>query len=312
MARIYARAAAVALLGLVAVACRKSPPAGLPETGAVASPGAVEPAPPGTEKVQLPPKPGVLPPTRPEGAHPPPRGGAVVGMAGVAAWNALPAVDRDRIRSVPILYLHQSVGQDLEDGCEANGFKFEYVGNDTRSLVNGPNGGVFTDVGNVPNGEPFKKMDVVRRVLKATKNQARIVSFSFGYADVRDADLPKVQAEYQKLVAEVKATGARFVHVTPPLVYTFSENPPKMKLREFMLATFKDDVIFDLQDLESMEGGKRCEQGGVWRICPGTRSTPGCASKGQGIDDEGAGHLCERKAKDIAKALLYAYSLAAR
>jgi len=296
------------LVLLLLPACHRTPPAGASETGPSPVPVATET----TTKVHLPPKPGVVPATRPEGAHPPPVGGKLVGASAVAAWNALPAVDRDRVREKPILYLHQSVGQDLEDGCEANGFKFEYVGNDTSSLKNGPNGGIFTDVGNVPNGEPFKKMDVVRRLLKQTKGAAKIVAFSFGYADVRDQDLAKVQAEYQKLVAEVKASGAVFVHITPPLVYSLAENPPKQKFRAFQIATYKDDIIFDLQDLESMDGQKRCEEGGVWRICQANRSTPGCASKGQGIDGEGAGHICERKAKEISKGLLYAFSLAAR
>ena len=294
---------------LVLDGCRKTPPGSL---GEPIGPGqtptqASVPQP----KVVLPSKPGVLAPTRPEGPRPA-GGGAVVGVSAVATWNALPAVERDLVRAKPILYLHQSVGQDLEDGCEANGFKFEYVGPDTTSLVNGPNGGVFQDVGHVPNGEPFKKMDVVRKVLKATKGAAKVVSFSFGYADVRDEDLAKVQAEYQKLVSEVKAAGGRFVHVTPPLVYTLSENPPKQKFRAFQIATFKDDVIFDLQDLESTDGGKRCEENGVWRICQGNRSVAGCASKSQGIDGEGAGHICERKAREISKAFLQALYLAAR
>lgn len=306
------RSVPMSLLALSFVAlsgCRRTPPSAAVETGPAASTVSELGQ---TPKVVLPPKPGVPGPTRPEGARGPSTGGAVVGVSSVAAWNALPAVERDRIREKPVLYLHQSVGQDLEDGSEANGFKFEYVGPDTKSLANGPNGGIFTDVGNVPNGEPFKKMDVVRKVLKATKGAAKIVTFSFGYADMRDEDLVRVQTEYQKLVGEVKASGARFVHVTPPLVYSVAENPPKQKFRTFQLATFKDDVIFDLQDLESTDAGKRCEENGVWRICQANRSTPGCASKGQGIDGDGAGHICERKAREISKGLLYAFYLAAR
>jgi hypothetical protein len=259
------------------------------------------------------PPPPTAAPTTVELPSPTPAGttATLVGAAEIAAWDRLAQAEKDRVKRSPILYLHQSVGQDLEDGCEANGFKFEYFGPDTKSLANGPNGGIFTDVGNVPNGEPFKKMDVVRRALKATKNAARIVTFSFGYADVRDDDLPKVQAEYQKLVAEVKAQGARFIHITPPLVYSAAENPPKQRLRAWMLSTFKGDVIFDLQDVESLDGGKRCEESGVWRICQANRSTVGCSSKGQGIDGDGAGHLCERRARDLAKGLLYAFYLSA-
>jgi len=238
--------------------------------------------------------------------------GSLVGQAGAAAWSKLSAAEIAHVKAVPFLYLHQSVGQDLEDGCEANGVKFEYFGPETTTLAAGPNGGIFTDVGNVPNGEPFKKLDVVRKAARATKGAARVVSFSFGYADLRDADLPKVQVEYQKLVAELKAKGARFLHVTPPLVYAVDENPPKQKMRAFMLASFKDDVIFDLQDLESFDAGKRCEEGGVWRICPSIRSTAACSSKSQGIDGDGAGHLCERRAKEISKAFLYALHLAGK
>ena len=290
-------------LALALGACGRAPTTSQAEPPAPTAASLAPVAPPKT----APPAPAPAPPPAPRAI---PGGGAVVGLSGLAAWGALSPAERDRVKRAPILYLHQSVGQDLEDGCEANGFKFEYFGPDTRTLASGPNGGIFTDVGNVPNGEPFKKFDVVRRSLKVTGGAAKIVSFSFGYADVRDEDLAKVQAEYARLVRDVKAQGARFVHITPPLVYSVAENPPKQRLRAYMLATFKDDVIFDLQDVESLDGGKRCEEGGVWRICQANRSTPGCASKGQGIDGDGAGHLCERKARELAKGLLYAFYLA--
>jgi hypothetical protein len=237
---------------------------------------------------------------------------SLVGPGSIALFDTLPAADRAHLREVKTLYLHQSVGQDLEDGAEANGFKFEYFGPDTTSLAAGLNGGIFTDVGNVPNGEPLKKMDVVRTALKRSKGTAKVVSFSFGYADIRDQDLAQVQGAYTTFVGEVKKTGAVFVHVTPPLVFSAEENPPKMKFRNFMLNTFKDDVIFDLADIESQEAGKRCEVGGVWRICPSIRSTTLCPSKGQGIDGDSAGHICEKRAKEISKAMLYAFAIAAR
>lgn len=236
----------------------------------------------------------------------------LVGPSALPAFAALSEAERARIRSTKAIYLHQSVGQDLEDGAEANGFKFEYVGPDTHQLADGLNGGIFTDVGGIANGEPFKKMDVVRAALRRVKNSAKVVSFSFGYADIRDGDLGRVQDAYKLFVAEVKKNGAAFVHVTPPLVFSVEENPPKQKFRAFMLENFKDDIIFDLADFESQDGGKRCEVGGVWRICPGIRSTTSCSSKSQGIDGEGAGHICERRAKDIAKGLLYAFYLAGR
>ncbi len=240
-------------------------------------------------------------------------GSNVVGNAGTSAWDSLS--DKDAVKAFGTLYLHQSVGQDLEDGAEALGYKFEYYGPDQQrgqATAQGLNGGIFTDVAGVANGAPMEKMAAVRKALAAHKSRLKVLFFSFGYADVQEQDLAAVEAAYAKLVADVKAAGLRMVHVTPPLVYSVAENPPKMKMRTWMLETFKGDTIFDLQDIESTQDGKRCEVGGVWRICPGNRSTAACPSKGQGIDEEGAGHICATRAKVFAKALLYAIHRAGR
>jgi hypothetical protein len=232
----------------------------------------------------------------------------VVGVSGIAKFGQLNANERSSLKTMRVLYLHQSVGQDLEDGAEANGFKFEYVGPDTTALGDGLHGGLFVDVGRIANGEPLKKIEVFRTTFN--KLRPHVASFSFGYADIRDHDLEAVKTAYQAIVAEVKRAGAEFVHVTPPLVFSPEENPAKMRFRSFMLEAFPSDVIFDLQDIESQENGKRCAVGNVWRICPGIRSTAPCPSKGQGVDSDGAGHLCEARAKEIARALLTSFVIA--
>lgn len=229
----------------------------------------------------------------------------VVGLAGIAAWDAL--ATKSDVTAFRTLFLHQSVGQDLQEGAARVGFKFEYYGPNQADLKPGLNGGIFGDVGPVDNGKPIEKMAVVRRVLLRHRASLRVLSFKLGYADVRDDDLEAVQAEYAKLVAEVKGTGVRFVHVTPPLVFDAAENAPKMRMRTFMLERFKDDVIFDLQDIESLDGGTRCEKGGVWHICQANRSTAACPSNDQGIDGDGQGHLCSTKAAEFAKAMLLAF-----
>lgn len=249
----------------------------------------------------------------------PTTGPNVIGTGGIAAWDAL--ADKDALKSFPSLYLHQSVGQDLEDGAEAIGFGFEYYGpgQAPNSVVNGLNGGLFADVGPTDNGKPISKMNVVRREFQKQKGKLKVLTFSFGYADVTDTvddggsvSLDRVLSEYKKLVDEVKAAGVRFVHVTPPLVFDPSTNAPKMKMRAYMLETFKDDKIFDLTDIESLDGGTRCEKGGVWHICQANRSTAACPSKGQGVDGDGQGHLCSKKAAEISKALLYSLYLAGK
>lgn len=240
----------------------------------------------------------------------PPRAGVpagrLVGPGGAAAWDALPPAEKEKVRGFGTLFLHQSVGQDLEDGAEALGFKFSYYGPDHRAGA-GLNGGIFVDVKpGLANGNPAEKLAVFRDAALRNKGSLRVAAMKLGYADVRAADLSDVQARYQRVVAELRGAGLRVLHVTPPLVFDVAENGPKMALRSWMIGAFPGDVVFDLQDIESQSGGARCEAGGVWRICPQVRSTAACPSKSQGVDGDGAGHLCERAAKDIARAFLFA------
>ncbi len=52
----------------------------------------------------------------------------VVGLDGIDAWDKLASSEKERIKSWNTLFLHQSVGQDLEEGAKANGVSFEYFG----------------------------------------------------------------------------------------------------------------------------------------------------------------------------------------
>ena len=243
-------------------------------------------------------------------AAPAPGGAGVVGPAGVASWDALPAATKAKVKTASTLYLHQSVGQDLEDGAESLDFKFEYYGPGASAVAPGLNGGLFNDVGPIDNGKPMEKLALVEKLAKRHQGKLSVLAFSFGYADVRDEDLAKVEAEYARVAKEVKKTGARMVHVTPPLVFDVAENGAKMKMRTWMLSTFAGEPIFDLQDIESQAGGKRCEVGGVWHICQANRSSAACPSKSQGVDGIGQGHLCSKTATVFAKALLYAIARA--
>lgn len=288
--------AASALAVMLLASCRRDSP--------------VERSAPGADA----PLPGVAPTDRPTGAPVAPvvAGVNVVGPVGLAAWDALAAAEKARLKASPIVYLHQSVGQDLEDGAEELGWKFAYYGKGASSVEPGPNGGLFNDVGPIDNGLPLEKLALVRAVAERHRGRLKAIAFSFGYADVRDEDLARVEAEYLRTATAVRATGARFVHVTPPLVFDAAENGPKMKMRTWMLSAFPGDIIFDLQDIESQDEGKRCEVGGVWRICQANRSTRSCPSKGQGVDSDGQGHLCSRKAASFARGLLYSLALASR
>ncbi len=251
----------------------------------------------------------------PDGAPPPPPvdGGTpgtpgVVSLDGIAAWDALP--DKAKVKTFRSAFLHQSVGGDLEDGAQFNGYKFEYATSSSTNLAQGLNGGLFS----TSNGNPSGKISEFRSMALANQANLKVAIMKFGYADIVAGKVAGAQTAYQAAVADIKAQGVRVLHVTPPFVYNVpAENAPKAQMRAWMMATFPSDIIFDLEDIESTEpsSGARCERGGSWEICNSIRSTSGCASLNQGVDSaSGQGHLCYAQAKRISKAFLYAIYLA--
>jgi len=227
----------------------------------------------------------------------------VVTLPGIEAWEKLPATEKNRIKGWNALFMHQSVGGDLEDGAEANGFKFEYF--DLSSAPKGPSGNVFS----VSNGNPIGKMAEFKKNVMTHKSTVNIAIFKFGYADINDTNKEEVKKAYKTMIDELRTavTGIRFIHITPPLIYITSKddgNAAKVDVAQWMKNTFKDkDVIYELEEIESNNG--TCKLGNVIRICDENRSTAGCSSKNQGVDaPEGQGHLCEQAATRISKAFL--------
>lgn len=227
----------------------------------------------------------------------------IVGLSGIEAWDKLASTEKSRIKGWNTLFMHQSVGGDLEDGAEANGFKFEYF--DLTSAPKGPSGNVFS----VSNGDPMGKMAEFKKNVIAHQASVKIAIFKFGYADINDTNKEEVKAAYKKMIDELRTqvTGIRFVHITPPLIYIVTRddgNAAKMNVAQWMKDTFRDkDVIYELEEIESNNAA--CKLGNVLSICNENRSTAACPSKNQGVDAvEGQGHLCEKAAARISKAFL--------
>ncbi|PRY35920.1 hypothetical protein CLV58_11348 [Spirosoma oryzae] len=238
----------------------------------------------------------------------------VVGLDGIDAWDKLASSEKERIKSWNTLFLHQSVGQDLEEGAKANGITFDYFGSkdvvDKGSQGKGLRGGIFVDVGGISNGNPADKMRVFKEAALRSKTTLRIAIFKFGYADILDANRDGVKTAYKTFVDELRQQipGLRFVHVTPPLVYATTAdegNAAKASVGQWMRDTFKNtDVIFDLQSLETNNGA--CQQNTVPRICPDNRASITDPSEVNGVDSDGQGHLGKKAAQRISKAFLYA------
>jgi hypothetical protein len=223
----------------------------------------------------------------------------------MAKWDALSSSEKAKVNGFNSLFLHQSVGGDIEGGCETNGYKPEYYElNTTMSSQTYFYGGLFRS----SNGDPIGKFAEFKQSAILNKAKLRLAIFEFGYADLETSTLAATKAGYKAMVDELKANGIRVLHCTPPMVYDVTYNPPIIDMGTWIKTTFKDDMIFDLQDIESSSNttGARCEQGGVWQICDNVRSTPSCPSREQGIDTPAQGHICGTAADKIAKAFLYA------
>ena len=229
------------------------------------------------------------------------------GFASIALWDALPQGEKDKVKSFRSIFMHQSVGGDMEDGAEANGFKFEYA-ESSGSVGGGSKQGPFGALAG-SNGNPGSKTSAMTGFVDRSGTALRVAALKFGYADVVTSTLSQAQSTYSAMVTSVKAKGVRVVHVTPPFVYNVpGDNAPKMRFRQWLIDTYPSDVIFDLQDAESIDpnGGARCERGGSWEICNSVRSTSGCSSRNQGVDSpSGQGHLCFAQAQRIVKGFLY-------
>ena len=229
----------------------------------------------------------------------------VYGINSIDAWDKLSTTEKNKIKGWNTIFMHQSVGGDLEDGANNNGFKFEYF-----DLNEKPNKGLSGNVFSTSNGNPIEKIAEFKKNTLAHKSIIKIAIFKFGYADINDSNIEQVRVAYKQLIDDLRGQIAdlRFVHITPPLVYITTKddgNAAKMKIAEWMKTTFKEkDSIFDLQEVESDNGN--CKLGSVWTICDKYRSTAKCPSKGQGVDaPEGQGHLCENAATRISKAFLF-------
>lgn len=227
----------------------------------------------------------------------------VVGLSGISAWDNLSSSEKNRIKGWNAIFMHQSVGGDLEDGSANNGFRFEYF--DMNEKPKGLSGNVFS----ASNGNPIEKIQEFKNNALAHKSAVQIAIFKFGYADINDGNLEQVKTAYKNMIDDLRSqiSGARFVHVTPPLITIVTKdegNAAKMKMAQWMKDNFKDkDVIFELEEIESNNGA--CKLGSVWTLCSENRSTSSCPSKNQGVDaPEGQGHLCEAAATRISKAFL--------
>ena len=229
--------------------------------------------------------------------------GKLISVAGINAWDNLSQTEKDKLKSFNSLFLHQSVGGDLEDGSNTNGFPFYYYNYGDNISNHGLYGGLFQ----ASNSNPLAKINEFKTQALLNKTSLKVAIFKFGYDDVSTSSINSIKTAYKAMVDELKQNGIKILHITPPLVFDTNYNQPKMDLRQWMINTFTTDVIFDLADIESTDpSGTKSQINGVWHLYSGYRSVSGCQSYAQGVDQPTQGHLCHSAADRISKGLLYA------
>jgi len=244
--------------------------------------------------------------------------GFVVGLDGIAAFDAMSSADQDALKDTKVFFQHMSVGENLimgynnwdppwNGGTNSLGFVFDSVdsASDYGSATLGENAFGY-------NGDPFEKLDGFQEhVLNMGIGGAvKVAGFKYCYNDLTvditatgDDVISAYQSTYQEI--ESGTSGVSFFHVTTPLQpadewQTVENNTLRVKFADFLRSTYAGGrhVVFDLQEIESTKAnGETCSQSGVPVLC-----------------DEWAadndGHLNDAGATRAAKAFLYALHVA--
>jgi hypothetical protein len=219
-------------------------------------------------------------------------GKGVVGADGEAAFEALAASEKERLKGARVFFGHQSVGQNTIDGAAALGFKFQEVKGATD--YGGPKlGHALLD----KNREPLLKIQSFDQLVSKIGN-ADVAGMKLCWIDFdAKSDVARVQNAHVSTINKMVEQNPKthFFPVTPPLT---SDDPKLNKARvaygEWMRNTYKDKaVVFDLGAVISTKSdGSACEGGGARKLCDDFAS------------DEG--HLNEKGQQRAAKAFLYA------
>lgn len=232
-------------------------------------------------------------PVMPAGAGSP----GVVGVDGVAAFDALTPEARATLASRRFFWGHQSVGDNLIDGSASLGLPWSGVtgGQDYDATTWGH--GYVED-----NGDPWRKIRSFAAFVRDAGIGARVeaAGFKFCWVDFEpDTDVGALLGAYDASLAALAAEhpAVRFLHVTTPLTSDdAARNAVRWRYgRRLIDAHAATGVVLDLAEIESTDSsGQPCTLGGERRLCDEWR------------DDEG--HLNASGRTHAAKAFLYAFA----
>ena len=187
---------------------------------------------------------------------------SVVATAGITDWDNLSMTEKNRIKSWNTIFMHQSVGGDLEDGANNNGFKFAYF-----DLNEKPNKGLSGNVFSVSNGDPLGKIAEFKRNTLAHKSLIKIAIFKFGYADINDGNTEQVKTAYKQIlgIEKYEIYGAVEREDDHRLHFNFRSEDEKRALPNFtLLEAQKGNWQNDALNLTLAFAYHRADESNVW------------------------------------------------
>lgn len=206
--------------------------------------------------------------------------GRVVGLDGLAGYDALSAADRTALKATKVAFFHASVGGNVLEGASNLGFSFQPVvkGSDYATVTLGE-----YDYGGL-NGNATGKVDEYLKIVDTAGvgSAAHLIGAKFCWADIDGGtNLATLESKYASAIASMRggSPSARFFHVTPPLKTSADagDNPPRLQLGQWMATTYgADAVVLDLATIESTDAaGAACTAGGARALCAAWASDDG-------------------------------------
>jgi hypothetical protein len=217
-----------------------------------------------------------------------------VGAEAVAAWDALAATEKNKVKAAKVFFGHQSVGWNTLEGVESlGGFTVDEISG-ASSYGTPKIGHAYLD----SNTQPLDKMQNFDVMMGRIGSTVQVAGMKLCWIDFESGtNVTNLQNTYKATITKVKAAypNVHLFHVTTPVkTDEASLNAMRLQYGDWLKNTYKNEaIVLDLAAVQSTQpNGAACTSGGTRNMCAAYAS------------DEG--HLNATGQARAAKAFLYA------
>jgi hypothetical protein len=222
-----------------------------------------------------------------------PRATGILGPEAVAAWDALPSTEKNKVRAAKVFFGHQSVGANTLEGVEALGFTVQEIAS-ASDYATPKIGHAYLE----SNTEPLRKLQSFERFLGRIGGSVQVAAMKLCWIDFEaSTNLGTIETRYETTIAALKSSSptVTFLHITPPIKTDEpAVNAKRLQFGDWLKSTYKNEaIVLDLAVIQSTRvNGSVCASGATRVMCSEYAS------------DEG--HLNAQGQARAAKGFLYA------